>query len=134
MGAASAWRDALVQGSDIDSDAVLVSNENAHLNGFGQRLRFIKANGLSHPTLASNGPYDLVIANILANPLRKLAIDIHRAAAARGRIILSGLREEQQTKVFEAYRRHGYRFENRRIIDGWATLTLRRGVHCVTSK
>lgn len=132
MGSARVWRAAQIIGSDIDPDAVMVSHENAQRNQLGPAqqkgaLRYVHADGLADPALAATAPYDLIIANILANPLRHLAKQIQGASTRNGWLILSGLREEQQSLVLEAYRRHGYRLDHRRILDGWAILTLRRG-------
>src|SRR5438105_10964171 len=59
--------------SDIDAPSVKVARENARLNEAGNRVGVIRATGFSAPQFAAHGPFDLVLANILANPLRQLA-------------------------------------------------------------
>ncbi len=127
MASVLAWRGATVLGSDIDPDAVAVARANAGRNRLAGALRLVQADGLAAPALRRGGPYDLVIANMLARPLRALAQDIARVTAKDGRLILSGLRADQQTGVLAAYRRNGFRLETRHVIEGWATLCLRRG-------
>src|SRR5215475_10472596 len=62
-----------VLASDIDAPSVKVSRENGRLNGAGPLVQVIRATGFSAPEFATSGPFDLVLANILANPLRQLA-------------------------------------------------------------
>src|SRR5215475_8106555 len=62
-----------VLASDIDAPSVAVARENARLNGAGDLVQVIRATGFSAPEFATSGPFDLVLANILANPLRQLA-------------------------------------------------------------
>ena len=61
----------IVRGTDIDPVSVRIAGENARLNR--ARVRFVDANGLTHPAIAAGAPYDLVFANILARPLIRLA-------------------------------------------------------------
>src|SRR6266849_8810563 len=62
-----------VLASDIDPLSVRVAGENARLNGTGNWVETIRATGFSAPQFAHRGPFDLVLANILANPLRQMA-------------------------------------------------------------
>jgi ribosomal protein L11 methyltransferase len=114
----------VVLGSDIDPDSVRIAKENARLNG--ARARFVQAAGLAAAAVRRNGPYDLVLANILAPPLVTLAQDIRSALAPGGRAILSGLLRTQQRRVLAAYASRGVHLERRLHRDAWATLVLRR--------
>src|SRR5205823_12518717 len=67
-----------VLASDIDPLSVKVARDNARLNGAGELVKAIRAAGLSAPQFARSGPFDLVLANILANPLRQMATPIDR--------------------------------------------------------
>jgi len=114
-----------VVASDIDPVAVRVAGENARLNGVHGLVRPLTATGLHHPNLMLGAPYDLVLANILARPLVHLAPSICRNLANGGRLILSGLLEEQIAQVLSAYRGQGLVLEGKLIREGWATLTFR---------
>src|ERR1700751_5769310 len=59
--------------SDIDAPSVKVARENARLNGTGDRVQVVRATGFAAPDFADHAPFDLVLANILANPLRQLS-------------------------------------------------------------
>ena len=71
-------------------------------------------------------PYELVLANILARPLRDLAPQIARLAAPGADIILSGLIARDVAGVVAAYGVQGIALARRIDIDGWATLLMRR--------
>src|SRR5712672_4570085 len=58
-----------VLASDIDPLSVRVARDNARLNGVGNLVQPIHAIGFSAPQFGQHGPFDLVLANILANPL-----------------------------------------------------------------
>jgi len=90
-------------------------------------VRPVLAKGAAHPVLRAGGPYDLVLANILARPLRDLAPQIARLAAPRAEIILSGLIARDVPGVVAAYRKQAMALARRIDIDGWATLLMRRG-------
>jgi ribosomal protein L11 methyltransferase len=113
--------------SDIDPVSVAVTAENARLNRAGAYLRPITAPGLRHPALAGNRRYDLLIANILAGPLRRMAKDFAPAVAGGGAILLSGLLIRDVPGVLSAYAGHGFRLVKKTEREGWATLLLRRG-------
>jgi ribosomal protein L11 methyltransferase len=114
-----------VLASDIDPPSVKVARENARLNGAGNLLRVIRATGFAAPDFAQHGPFDLVLANILANPLRQLAGPMSRHLAPSAMVILSGLLTHQATSVIAAYRARGLTPERHLRIEGWSSLLLR---------
>jgi ribosomal protein L11 methyltransferase len=115
-----------VLASDIDSLAVRTARDNAGLNGVGGRVRAIRANGLAAPEFASRGPFDLVLANILANPLRQLARPLALQLAPSALVILSGLLPHQAQGVVAAYRARGLLLVRHLKIEGWSSLLMRR--------
>lgn len=123
IGAAKLWKKPLLA-SDIDPVAVEVTLENARANGVGPWVRAVVADGLVHPMLAANAPYDLVIANILAGPLTRLAPQIVRALAAGGTLVLSGLLHNQEAMVLSFY--HRLRFLGRRREGPWSALVMEK--------
>lgn len=117
---------ARVLASDIDPQATAVAQANVKQNGIGSdRLRVVTAASLSHPALR-NQRFDLVIANILANPLISLSSGLARIAPPRGRLVLSGLLVSQAPEVLAAYRAAGFHLRRHTRIAGWSTLTLVR--------
>ena len=111
--------------SDIDAPSVKVARENARLNGAGNRVQAIRATGFAAPDFARHGPFDLVLANILANPLRQLAGPMTKHLAPSAHVILSGLLNHQAGAVIAAYRARGLVPVRHLKIEGWSSLLLR---------
>lgn len=112
---------------DIDPVAVATARRNAVANGAGAWVQPVVAKGLGHPVLGAGGPYDLILANILAKPLRLMARDVAIAASSDATLILSGLLVRDVPGVLSAYAAQEFMLASRRLIDGWVTLVLRRG-------
>lgn len=85
-----------VAGNDNDPVAIDVARENADRNGVALEL--------TTATLAEiPGPFELVVANILANTLVELAPEIVRQLAPGGVVLLSGILAPQEDEVRSAY-------------------------------
>lgn len=126
------WPRAGITLSDIDPVCVEVVEDNAALNdvpmgaGAGEAVMVV-AEGMDHPLLKLRGPYDLLIANILAGPLVELAPDFAKAVPAGGSLLLAGLLAgEQEAAVKRAMRLAGFRPVARLQRGDWAILWLRR--------
>jgi ribosomal protein L11 methyltransferase len=115
-----------VLASDIDPLSVQVARENARLNVSGHLVQAIRATGFSARQFADAAPFDLVLANILANPLRQLATPMARHLAPSALVILSGLLTHQAPGVIAAYRARGLVPVRHLRIEGWSSLLLRK--------
>jgi ribosomal protein L11 methyltransferase len=115
-----------VLASDIDPLAVRVARDNARLNGTGDLVETIRATGFSAPEFAKHGPFDLVLANILANPLRQMATQMARHLAPSALVILSGLLPHQAQSVIAAYRARGLVLKRHLQMEGWSSLLMQR--------
>ncbi len=125
LAVARTWRSAVVA-VDIDPVAVTVARANLRRNGVAARVRVCCADGLRHPLVRRTAPYDLIVANLLARPLERLAPMLVRHLARRGILILSGLLAHQEKGVRAAYRRQNIRILREEKPDGWHTLVLAR--------
>ena len=117
---------ATILASDIDAEAVRVARGNARDNRAGRRIAIHTATGFAHRSLRGPARFDLVLANILAGPLIRLAPSLRAALAPAGVAILSGILAEQADEVAAAYRAQGCHLVARRIDTGWATLVVTR--------
>lgn len=113
--------------TDIDPVAVAIAARNAHLNGVGGELRCIVADGMKTRLLDEEAPFDLVVANILARPLTKLAFPVASALARRSVVVLSGLRTIERQMVLSAWAAQGLRLAFEVERDGWLALVLETG-------
>ena len=108
---------AAVAGTDVDPQAIEASRANAARNGI--RARFVL------PDALAPDPVDIIVANILANPLRLLAPVLAGRVRHGGAIVLSGILEDQVAAVRGAYRRW-FKLGAWGTDDGWVALTGRR--------
>jgi ribosomal protein L11 methyltransferase len=115
-----------VLATDIDPIAVRVARENIIANGAAGRAKAHAANGLRDPLIEASAPFDLVTANILAEPLIRFAPAIRRITAPGGHLILSGMLDHQAREVLARYLLAGFRLSTRLSLEGWTTLLLRR--------
>ena len=86
-----------VSAVDIDPQALLATQENARRNGCAEAIRVL------HPGELEAGTANLLIANILANPLIELAGDFSRRVKPGGQVVLTGILSEQAGSVQAAY-------------------------------
>ncbi|MFT3913811.1 MAG: 50S ribosomal protein L11 methyltransferase [Anaeromyxobacteraceae bacterium] len=114
-----------VAGNDVDPVAVDVARENAAANGVSLGADFeLRAEGLERLT----GPYDVVVANILANTLVELAPEIAARLAPGGLLFLSGILAGQEGEVRDAYVARGLaaRLDLDRAEGEWRLVALER--------
>jgi ribosomal protein L11 methyltransferase len=123
IAAALATRRPVLAG-DIDPVSVRVARDNARLNRVHAFVEIIRADGLSDRRMQARAPFDLVFANILLGPLKRLAKPIFRVAAPGACVVVSGLLPSQANAALTAYRALGLVLERRILIDGWITLVL----------
>ena len=123
IAAAKCWP-ARVLAVDNDPIAVRVARTNVALNGVARRVRVELAEGCAHTAVRRSRPFDLVLANILADPLIELAPVLARHLAPGGHAVLSGLLDRQATAVIAAHRRQGLDLVDRAGHGPWVALVL----------
>jgi ribosomal protein L11 methyltransferase len=111
---------------DNDKDAVRVAKENAAINGLRKHIRIVASDGYKAKVIRDHAPYDLITANILANPLIALAPDLARNLARGGRAVLSGLMNDQARDVLAAHAKVGLVLDFRLRLGQWTVLVLKR--------
>lgn len=126
IGAVKLWHRPVLA-TDIDAIAIEVTRENAVANETGPLVRVGVADGMQHPTIAASAPFDLILANILAGPLTRLAPDVAKAVAPGGTLVLSGLLRWQENLVLSFYRPHGLILRDIKRQASWSALVLERG-------
>ncbi|MBS9720905.1 50S ribosomal protein L11 methyltransferase [Tianweitania sp. BSSL-BM11] len=115
-----------VLATDIDPVAVRVAVENARLNHVGDLVRGKTAVGFANNAIAAAAPFDLIVANILAKPLMRLAPEMRNHLVPGGSVILSGILQRQRNAVIAAYVAQGFRHVRTLPLEGWVTLHLKR--------
>jgi ribosomal protein L11 methyltransferase len=115
-----------VLATDIDAVAVRVARENVRKNGIAAGITLETAPGFHHRAFSTHGPFDLIIANILARPLMNMAPELVRHLAPGGTVVLSGILASQRMKVLAAY--NGQKLAHMRTIwrNGWVTIVMQK--------
>ena len=98
---------------DHDPLAIQAARQNVSLNRIPkQAIQFIKNDHLS------NQNCDILIANVLLNPLLKLKSNFASCLAENGKILLSGILEQQLEKISNGYKSH-FKIDHVYSKDGW---------------
>jgi ribosomal protein L11 methyltransferase len=126
MAAAKVWRVPCVA-TDIDPVASWTAAENARANRLTPWVQCGRAVGFRSDLVRAKAPYDLIFANILAAPLKRMAPEVAQHLAPGGIAILSGLLRSQTRGVEAVYAGHGLQREDKIELGEWASLMLRKG-------
>ena len=115
-----------VLATDIDPVATKVAAQNVRLNRVSAYVETRTAPGFADPIFRARAPFDLIVANILARPLMRLAPDMARSVRLGGSLILSGILERQRNAVIAAYAGQSFRRVRTLTRGEWVTLHLKR--------
>ncbi len=111
--------------TDIDPDAIMVTDQNIGLNNVEGEISAYVADGFESSALAGR-QFDLIFANILAGPLMSLADDIVGATAPDGRVILSGILDEKAAAVTACFEAAGLKVQPQPSLEGWTSLLAQK--------
>jgi ribosomal protein L11 methyltransferase len=125
MAARKLWPQSSLVATDLDAPSIDIARENAALNAI-DGIEFDVAEGTASPVISAKAPYQLVLANILAGPLKELAPDLAAVTSSDGTIVLAGLLDEQEKDVRAAYVEQGFSSVTVSGTPRWPVLTLRR--------
>jgi len=117
-----------VTGIDIDPQALAAARANSSANGIAAGIaRYTVPEALPDPG-SEGGRFDIVLANILANPLKLLAPALLARVAPGGALVLAGVLEQQAGEMIEVYRRadRALALAPWRNDNGWVCLAGRR--------
>jgi ribosomal protein L11 methyltransferase len=111
---------------DCEAQAVETLIANAQANGYvpgaDGNILALQADGFAHPEIADGAPYDLIVMNILAEPIRRLAADAVSHLAADGALILSGILRWQEEEIRECYQALNVELSGRFALGDWVAL------------
>ncbi len=125
MAARKLWPEPMIIASDIDQQSVKIAVENAAINGT-PNISFETAAGTEADAAKRAAPFDLILANILAGPLKELAAPITSVATPRASLVLAGLLDVQRADVEATYKAHGFTVTHNLGTPRWPVLILTR--------
>lgn len=111
-----------VLATDIEASSIATTQQNAEQNGLAGKITTIQTAHLSHPTITNQAPFDLIVMNILSNPLLALAHDAVQHLAPEGILMLSGLLAHEVAPIQEAYQTLGIYFLHQLSSKDWRAL------------
>lgn len=111
---------------DVDAPAVAVSKENCEKNEVAAQVQCGQSDGYAAQMVRDGAPYDVIAANILANPLMAMASDCAASLSEGGYAVLSGFTQPQVADVIAAHEAVGLVHVSTDIKDGWATSVMRK--------
>ena len=113
----------------VDNDPVSVrsARANRQKNQISpMKMWAIVSDGFADRAVQRNGPYDLIMANILVGPLRRMASDFSHGLSPGGYLILSGLLHHQAQQIVGDCRARKLILEARQNRDEWCCLVFRK--------
>ena len=111
---------------DNDPEAVRVTQENAQQNHLSDKIIAVVSNGCENGLVQSRAPYNLITANILAQPLIHLAPDFAQLTEKGSFLILSGLLMTQAEEILKNYTSYGFEKIDAYEEEDWVALLLKR--------
>lgn len=118
-----------VLATDIDPVATAVARDNVRKNRCAPEVTVLTASGFQNAVFSREGPFDLIVANILAGPLMAMAPMLGRNLLGGADVILSGILTGQRRKVMAAFANQSIYHRTTLWRDGWVTLHLRSQIH-----
>ena len=112
----------LVIAVDLERSAVETLRQNTEANGLDGKIIAIHSDGFRHAEITARAPYDLIVMNILAEPLLGLAADAVAMLATGGVLLLSGILVWQEAQITAAYQLLGLELATRLTLKDWVTL------------
>lgn len=122
------WKTPIL-GIDIEDEAINVCYRHAEQNNIRitpQDLSFAQGDGFNAAQVIDKKPFDLIIANILAGPLKEMATAMYNVSDENGYVILSGILNEQADSVVDSYKNAGFTLKSANEIGEWTTLVLQK--------
>ncbi len=120
------WPNAPILAADIDDEAVIVTASNAQTNRLNQQIEAIVSDGYQNPLIRQSAPYDLILSNILANPLIAFAADLSQNLNCGGYCVLSGFVEDQVDDVIAAHTAQSLKLIKLYSIDNWRAALMQK--------
>lgn len=115
----------LCRAYDIDPDAVKVARENVEKDG--AKNITVGVSDLLHGVDLSDGKFDLVVANIVADIVLRLLPDLGDCMSDDGRAILSGIIDQRLPEIMDKMNRCGFVCEREMHENDWCALLVKKG-------
>lgn len=109
---------------DIDEKSIETAGRNCHLNKVENKINLSVSDGYNSSFVENNGPYDIILSNILAAPLIEMAASLAENLKSGGFCILSGFLIRSSEDVIEAHKKQGLKLVEKKIKNNWVTVLM----------
>jgi len=116
------WWQARVLAADISAQAVADAQAVIASRELDTQIQVVRSDCFTHAAIAQEAPYDLIIFNLLAEPVLRLAPEVKMHLGANGIAIVSGILAWLEPGVVRAYEGLGFRIIHRVTREPWRTL------------
>ena len=116
----------LDMGTGSGAEAVDVAASNAVTNGVEKNIAAILSDGYANPAIAAAAPYDLIFANILANPLREMSAAAYANLRPGGCYLISGFIDNQENDIIEHHLQTDFKLLQTCRIENWRAALLQK--------
>ncbi len=127
IAAAKIWnKEVHILAADIDDEAVDVTNNNAVTNNVEDCMKAILSDGYNNPQIQQTSPFDMIFANILANPLKEMAKSAYKDLNKGGCYLISGFIDNQENDIIEHHKQVGFKVIKTYQMENWRAALLQK--------
>ena len=112
--------------ADIDITSVDVTKSNTITNSVENYITPIHSDGYSNPIIKENAPYDLILANILLNPLKAMTKDAYQMLSTNGYYLISGFIDNQEQDIINHHTSLGFKLIKTYALENWRAAILQK--------
>lgn len=127
IAAAKIWSPAVqIISVDIDPESVDVTANNAVTNNVEKDITALLSDGYQNPNISAAAPYDVIFANILANPLKEMCPNAYNSLAQNGFYLISGFIENQEDDIIKTHLAAGFKLFKTYKLENWRAALLQK--------
>ncbi len=112
--------------ADIAPESVNVTHNNAITNNVETCIKAILSDGYENPTIQTFAPYDMIFANILANPLKSMSRQAYQSLKQGGYYLISGFIENQEDDILRHHVNTGFKVVTTYQNENWRAALLQK--------
>lgn len=127
IAAAKIWQNKpQIIAADIDEESVDVTANNAVTNNVENNITAVLSDGYTNKLIKDKAPYDLIFANILANPLKAMSKDAYASLKSGGCYLISGFIDNQEQDIVKHHQECGFTLLKIYRNENWRAALLQK--------
>lgn len=127
IAAAKIWqKKPQITAADIDEESVDVTANNAVTNNVEANITAVLSDGYTNKIIKNKAPYDLIFANILANPLKAMSQDAYTSLKSGGCYLISGFIDNQEQDIIKHHQKVGFKLLKTYHKENWRAALLQK--------